>query len=900
MTVTDSSPSPAPLARPSLWKQWFLLAAILLGLFAALFHESFRPGEILFVNDVTYGLLKAANRQVPSCFTGTWYWGGWVGMEGPATPLTISSLLRMVFPPEILLKLYAPFTLFFAGVCAWLFFRQLEFSPVVCLLGGIATALDMHFFSVACWGLGLWNIAAGMTFLALAALCSKSIPRFWARGLLAGLAVGMSLMEGFDIGVILSLYVGAFIIWQAFTEERGITVKSKKALGMEALTIFFAAFIAAHTMATLVRTQVQNVVWSGSNQNAQGKDDRWAPATQWSLPKVETLGVFVPGLFGYRLIDRISGPDKSSAYWGTIGRDPRILDLKSDDPTQRARGIDGLILPPQFRAQLESPDRQTRDNAINTLTQGSPSALRFAGSGEYAGVLVSLLAIFALFNSGRADGEPFARNERRAVWFWSAAALVSLLAAWGRYGFLYRWIYELPYAYAIRNPIKFMHPFHLAWLILAAYGMEALWRRSKVPSIDKIWRMMSVGLFVAIAAASVSYLMTKSHLANYLANEGFDPEQAAAIAGFSVKQAAWFAVILVVSLAAMWTVLESRQTGALWIVLGAIVIFDSSRADLPWIRYINYKTAYASNVVLDFLADHSLDGRVIGRLAPRGLGAGLTTPLGRLYSHWQENEFPERGIHSLDFAQWPRTPEMDIAYMNNFALQGNDIFHCDLWPSERLWELTDTRYIVTSTMFLPMLNAAARTPGAFEVRMPLQVAPKPGITNVQDEADLTVVEDGNGPYALIEFTNALPRAALYSHWETPANDTAALQTLLSRDFDPHRTLLVQPAVPGSRAPGDAGSVNITAYQPKAVRLEAHANGPAILMFNGRMTSDWKGWVDGQPAPLLRCNFLMRGVLLTEGGHTVEFRYEPQIVTLWLTVAAWVTGLLTGAYLVLKR
>src|SRR5208282_634193 len=101
---------------------------------------------------------------------------------------------------------------------------------------------------------------------------------------------------------------------------------------------------------------------------------------------------------------------------------------------------------------------------------------RYSGTGECAGVLVSLLAIFALAHLGRANS-PLSISERLSVGFWGVAALFSLLAAWGRYGFLYRLLYQLPYFSTIRNPIKFLHPFHIAWIILAAYGMEVLWHR---------------------------------------------------------------------------------------------------------------------------------------------------------------------------------------------------------------------------------------------------------------------------------------------------------------------------------------------------------------------------------------------------------------------------------------
>lgn len=309
-----------------------MLALILAGLFAGLFFKSFQPGEILFVNDVTFGQMTAAANHLPEAFTGGWHPNAWVGRQGPATSPSISALLAMIFPPEIFLKLYAPFTLFFAGCCAWLFFRQLEFHPVVCLLGGLATALNMHCFSVACWGLGSWNITLGLTFLALAALCAKSIPQRWAKAVLAGLAVGMNLMEGFDVGVILSVFVGVFIIWRSLTESETTGRKVAVAVGTEAVVVAFAALIAAHAISNLLGTQVRNVVWASANQHAASKEDRWEPATQWSLPKLETLRILVPGLFGYRTLHYITTPDKASAYWGTVGRDPRIVGLKSADP----------------------------------------------------------------------------------------------------------------------------------------------------------------------------------------------------------------------------------------------------------------------------------------------------------------------------------------------------------------------------------------------------------------------------------------------------------------------------------------------------------------------------------------------------------------------------------------
>src|SRR6476619_5984187 len=56
------------------------------------------------------------------------------------------------------------------------------------------------------------------------------------------------------------------------------------------------------------------------------------------------------------------------------------------------------------------------------------------------------------------------------------AAIISILFAWGRWAPFYQFLYKLPFFSTIRNPIKFMHFFHLSLLILFGYGLEVLFK----------------------------------------------------------------------------------------------------------------------------------------------------------------------------------------------------------------------------------------------------------------------------------------------------------------------------------------------------------------------------------------------------------------------------------------
>ena len=141
--------------------------------------------------------------------------------------------------------------------------------------------------------------------------------------------------------------------------------------------------------------------------------------------------------------------------------------------------------------------------------------------------------------------------------------------------------------------------------------------------------------------------------------------------------------------------LERPPRKVAWVYLGALFILDLGRTDLPWIHYFDYQKKYASNVVVDYLTDKKPDEqRVMGGFSPRRAGSNNGNRLGPVYNFWMQNDFPYRGIQTLDFAEMPRIPILDDAYMHNFELQGTNITTADLRPAARLWESTGTRYLL--------------------------------------------------------------------------------------------------------------------------------------------------------------------------------------------------------------
>ena len=84
--------------------------------------------------------------------------------------------------------------------------------------------------------------------------------------------------------------------------------------------------------------------------------------------------------------------------------------------------------------------------------------------------------------------------------------------------------------------------------------------------------------------------------------------------------------------------------------------------------------------------------------------------------------------------------------------------------------------------------------------------------------------------------------------------------------------------------------DFVSYAPKDIVLKAEAAAASVLLLNDHFNKDWKVFVDGSPEKLLRCNFLMRGVYLLPGSHTVEFKFLPPVGLLYVSAAAVVLAM----------
>jgi len=851
---------------------------LLLAVLSGIFYKVYLPDHTLFSNDGPLGRIISTCHQLPDRFTGCWSDLNSIGASGGAAPTGISIGLQYLLKPIWFSKLYALLSLTILGLGAWCFFSQLRLAPVACLLGGLAAALNSCFFSVAAWGVAAQAIDAGMFFFAMAALADPAAPRRWWRVVLAGLIVGMGVVEGSDVGAIYSMFIALYIFYQALLGQGSVAQRLTTGSIRLLVVVVFAVYIASQAISSLVGTSIEGVV--GTEQDAQTKAGRWDWATQWSLPVEESAGLAVPGLFGYRM-DTTGG----GCYWGRVGEDPAVA---------------------RFLANGR---------------QGKPphGFMRYSGGGFYAGVLVLLVAFWAACQSLRGKTSIFGSAQRPWLWFWLAVAVVSLLLAFGRYAPFYQFLYALPYFSTIRNPVKFTNFLSVAIVVIFAYGLDGLWRlylkpaaaasprvtplksgsakggESKASSFDRLW-LRAAWVIVAVGAVAwIEYAAASDNLAAYLRTVQFKSESVDAIASFSVHQAGWALLFLIIATGLLTAILTGKFSGARarWgiALLGLFLVVDLGRANLPWVVFWNYAEKYATNPVIDLLRDKPYEHRAVllpGQ-PPPNLGQ-----LSRIYKlEWLQQQFPFYNIQTLDVIEMPRVPADLSAYAKAFNALPNPT---GVENARRLWQVTNCRYVFAlADAFNGVNQAAGRGHEPFQLWKRFDIVQKPGITNSQLLENFTVQFDDNGPYALFEYTQALPRAKLFSLWETTTNNDTALRALGNPDFDFLHTVVVSgsvpPAPPTASTNQDAGTVEFASYAPKDIVLNCAAATPAMLLLNDHFDPDWHVLVDGHPDSIARCNYIMRGVYLTPGNHKVEFKYQPPFGLMYVSLSAIGLGLL---------
>ncbi len=195
-----------------------------------------------------------------------------------------------------------------------------------------------------------------------------------------------------------------------------------------------------------------------------------------------------------------------------------------------------------------------------------------------------------------------------------------------------------------------------------------------------------------------------------------------------------------------------------------------------------------------------------------------------------------------------------------------DKFLAPPMPLERTWELLNVKYVITWRQELYL----------------------PSTIIYQEEA-------ADGTTYLHRLETIGPRAWLVTQAQISDDDTI-LQKIADPNFDRWQIALLEPnakplisqlklPLTETKTPPPNHHLPLTFPDPQTISIQVKTDTPAILILSESYYPGWQAFIDGQNAPLLRANYILRAVPIPVGQHTVKLIFQPLSFTIGAIISA---------------
>ncbi len=487
-------------------------------------------------------------------------------------------------------------------------------------------------------------------------------------------------------------------------------------------------------------------------------------------------------------------------------------------------------LPPSYSPQLLFP----------YLFAGSDAYEGFAELTGYVGILPLLLALAAVLLGFR---------ERRTRFF-AVVASVALLLVLGSFTPLAQVGYWIPGWNRFRVPARHFLEFTFAVVTLAGLGFTALARSEASLRRRTVLRIISISL-VGMVLSVLGLLLFKEGLPMHLSPQGVP---AGSVEFLMRPQVLGPLLMGVLSLTALWHWQSAPTTRrGLWLLavllldLGSFSYAAEWRSDAKEVAQLEVPESVAR--YRDQLAETGQ------RLTPvsgtRHAREAAPPNLSRLWGVPSTS-----GFNPLILKRYQELLKMQL---------WGQISWQSLQPSNQALDLLASRFVMVPRRFSSQF---------------LEI---PRWQHVEDLEETGVFEN----------LRAMPRAWLVGSTEVllATEVLATIQTSKLPSgvaFDPWEVALLEEEAPGLarlRVP-ERRVLPVQFPDATTVVIRTQNRAAAFLVLSDIYYPGWRVTADGKPLPMLRCNYLLRGVILPAGTEEVRFDYQP-----WsLLIGRIVTGL----------
>jgi Bacterial membrane protein YfhO len=114
------------------------------------------------------------------------------------------------------------------------------------------------------------------------------------------------------------------------------------------------------------------------------------------------------------------------------------------------------------------------------------------------------------------------------------------------------------------------------------------------------------------------------------------------------------------------------------------------------------------------------------------------------------------------------------------------------------------------------------------------------------------------------------------------------------------------AIVGNFSPADtSATIKMTKFDNDVIKYESNSNANNLALFSEIFYKDWIAYIDGKPVDIFKANYVLRGLNIPAGKHSIEFKFEPKIYLMSKLVsgiASWLLFaiIILSVFLIVKK
>ncbi|QBG47503.1 hypothetical protein EGM51_08910 [Verrucomicrobia bacterium S94] len=381
---------------------------------AITFRCVFAPDHVFSASDLNIGRLAAKKTMLPELLTGQFTANQVLGSSGYG--FTLFNILLAIMPLTMFANTFYGLVLL-GGSLSMVWFLRIWGRSWAASIAGALIAFWFNSLTLASGGHAYKMEVLAFSVLSLC-LIEKSVRAELLRksigfSMLAGLAVGIMMIEQQDVALLAGLFIGPYALF------RLLQMHLKSVVRWGGLLLPIAVIALLLSGSTLLKSYKNNIAGAASVQG--GGAEKWNFITQWSMVPGEWPDLIAPGWGGW------SSGNPEGPYWGKIGQS----------------------------AEWETQKQGFANFKLDSI---------------YLGIIPVILAFYGLWAAFGKRRE----QDGGAALFWGIAGLIGLLLSFGKYSIFYKLFYQLPMVSNIRAPIKLLDNVEICLAVLAAYGLDQL------------------------------------------------------------------------------------------------------------------------------------------------------------------------------------------------------------------------------------------------------------------------------------------------------------------------------------------------------------------------------------------------------------------------------------------